>query len=35
MCWRLTRAPAYALAAALVYSLTAPTQLLAPDAEFS
>ena len=35
MCWLLTRAPAYALAAALVYSLTAPTQLLAPDAEFS
>jgi hypothetical protein len=35
VCWRLTRAPAYALVAALVYSLAAPTQLLAPDADFS
>ncbi len=35
MCWRLTRAPGYAFVTALFYSLTAPTQLLAPDAEFS
>jgi hypothetical protein len=35
MCWLLTRAPGYALLASLVYSLTAPTQLLTPDADFS
>jgi hypothetical protein len=32
MCWRLTRAPGYAFAAARAYWLTAPTQLLPPDA---
>lgn len=35
MGWRLTRAPAYAFAGALFYSLTAPTQLLIPDSAFS
>jgi hypothetical protein len=35
MAWLLTRAPAYAFTAALVYSLTAPTQLIAPDGALS
>ena len=33
--WRLTRAPGGSFAAALVYSLTAPTQFLLPDNEFA
>jgi hypothetical protein len=32
--WRLTRAPGYSFAAALLYSLTSPTQLLMPDDAF-
>ncbi len=32
--WRLTRAPGYSFAAAMLYSLTSPTQLLAPDVTF-
>jgi hypothetical protein len=35
MAWRLTRAPGYSFLAALVYSLTSVTQLLAPDGEFA
>lgn len=35
MAWLLTRAAGYAFAAALVYSLTAPTQLFVPDGTFS
>lgn len=35
MAWLLTRAPGYSFAAALFYSLTAPTQLLVPDAKFA
>jgi len=35
MAWRLTRAPGRAFAAALAYSLTSVTQVLAPDAELS
>ncbi|MFN7998189.1 MAG: hypothetical protein U0Q18_31500 [Bryobacteraceae bacterium] len=35
MCWLLTRAPGYSFAAALFYSLTAATQLLVPDGNFS
>jgi hypothetical protein len=35
MAWLLTRAPGYAFAAAALYSLTAPSQLFAPDAPFS
>ena len=35
MAWLLTRAPGYSFAAALLYSLTAPTQLIVPDAAFS
>lgn len=34
MAWLLTRAPGYSFLAALLYSLTAPTQLLVPDAGF-
>jgi hypothetical protein len=35
MTWLMTRAPGYAFMAGLIYSLTSPTQLLVPDAEFS
>ncbi len=35
MSWLLMRSPGYAFAAALLYSLTAPTQLIVPDAAFS
>jgi hypothetical protein len=35
MAWLLTRAPGYAFAAAVFYSLTAPSQLIVPDALFS
>ena len=35
MAWLLTRLPGYSFAAALFYSLTAPTQLLVPDSEYS
>ena len=35
MAWLLTRAPGYAFAAAALYSLTAPSQLFLPDAQFS
>jgi hypothetical protein len=35
MAWLLTRAPGHAFAAALLYSLTAPSQLIVPDARFS
>jgi len=35
MAWLLTRAPGYAFAAAAFYSLTAPSQLFLPDAQFS
>jgi len=35
MAWLLTRAPGAAFLAGLVYSLTAPSQLIVPDAEFS
>jgi hypothetical protein len=34
MCWRLMRAPGYSFVAALVYSLTSVTQVLAPDGNF-
>ncbi len=34
MAWLFTRAPGYSFAAALFYSLTAPTQLLVPDDKF-
>ena len=33
--WLLTRAPGYSFAAALFYSLTAPTQILVPDSDFA
>ncbi len=35
MAWRLTRAPGYSFFAALFYSLTSPTQILAPDGDFA
>jgi hypothetical protein len=35
MAWLLTRAPGYAFAAGVLYSLTAPSQLLVPDSPFS
>ncbi len=35
LAWRWMRAPGYAFAAALFYSLTAPSQLLMPDAQFA
>ncbi|MGI8741876.1 MAG: hypothetical protein ACR2NN_04780 [Bryobacteraceae bacterium] len=35
MAWLLTRAPGYSFAAALFYSLTSPTQLLAPESTFA
>jgi hypothetical protein len=35
MIWLLTRLPGYSFAAALLYSLTAPTQILVPDAGFA
>jgi hypothetical protein len=35
MAWLLTRAPGYAFAAGLFYSLTATSQLMVPDAQFS
>src|SRR5262249_49109679 len=35
MAWLWTRLPGYSFAAAMFYSLTAPTQLLVPDAGFS
>jgi hypothetical protein len=35
MAWLLTRAPGYSFLAALLYSLTAPAELLAPDGAFS
>src|SRR5258708_8992441 len=35
LCWQVTAKPAWALAAALLYSLTAPTELLLPDGLFS
>jgi len=35
MAWLLMRAPGYAFAAAVFYSLTAPAQLIVPDASFS
>jgi hypothetical protein len=35
MVWLLMRTPGYAFAAALLYSLTAPTQLIVPDGAFS
>ena len=35
MAWLLMRAPGYAFAAALCYSLLSPTQLITPDAAFS
>jgi len=35
MAWLLTRAPGWSFLAALFYSLTSPTQLIVPDAEFS
>jgi hypothetical protein len=35
MAWRLTRAVGYSFLAALMYSLTSITQVLAPDAEFA
>ncbi|HTC86806.1 MAG TPA: hypothetical protein VK686_00840 [Bryobacteraceae bacterium] len=35
MAWLLMRAPGYAFAAALCYSLLSPTQLIVPDAAFS
>jgi hypothetical protein len=34
MAWRLTRAPGYSFLAALLYSLTSPTQMLVPDGGF-
>ncbi len=35
MAWLMTRAPDYAFAAAVLYSLTSPSQLILPDAQFS
>lgn len=35
MAWLLMRAPGYAFAAAMFYSLLSPTQLMVPDAAFS
>jgi hypothetical protein len=35
MAWLLTRAPGYAFAAAVLYSLTSPSQLILPDAQYS
>lgn len=35
MAWRLTKAPGYSFLAALFYSLTASTELLVPDGQFS
>ncbi len=35
MAWLMTRAPGCSFLAALLYSLTAPTQLIVPDAEFA
>lgn len=35
MAWLATRAPGYAFAAAVFYSLAAPSQLMVPDAQFS
>jgi hypothetical protein len=35
MAWLLTRLPGYSFSAALLYSLTAPSQLLVPDGPFS
>jgi hypothetical protein len=35
MAWLLTRAPGHAFAAAMIYSLTAPSQLIVPDVPFS
>jgi hypothetical protein len=35
MAWLLTRAPGYSFLAALLYSLTAPTQLIVPDSDFA
>jgi hypothetical protein len=35
MAWLLTRASGHAFAVALLYSLTAPSQLMVPDAQFS
>jgi hypothetical protein len=32
--WQLTRAPGYSFAAAIVYSLTSPTELIVPDFAF-
>jgi hypothetical protein len=34
MAWRITRAPGWSLAAALVYSLLSPTALILPDGNF-
>jgi hypothetical protein len=34
MAWRLTQAPGYSFLAALVYSLTSVTQIVAPDGDF-
>jgi hypothetical protein len=35
MAWLMTRAPGCGFLAALIYSLTSPTQLIVPDAEFA
>ncbi len=35
MVWLLTRLPGYSFAMALLYSFTAPTQILVPDAQFA
>ncbi len=35
LAWALTRAPVYSFFAALFYSLTSPSQIIVPDAEFS
>jgi hypothetical protein len=35
MAWLMTRAPGCSFLAALIYSLTSPTQLIVPDAEFA
>ena len=35
MAWLMTRAPGCSFLAALLYSLTSPTQLIVPDAEFA
>ena len=35
LAWGITRAPGWSFLAALFYSLTSPTQLIVPDAEFS